>query len=286
MALWQWARIRRARVLTPRRVSQQSIGPGTAPTAFWRNRARSYSSGRVTPGPRRPRRSARPGTWSRSGRPGRPPAPGAAAGTGWRRCCRPRTAPRRHGPPRPPGMCRPPQQRVGRRLHPDQPGLGPDGLLELVQAGHVDHAEPQPPPLEQPGRDAVGPAVHVGRQHQVIAGARVCSTVEVAAIPGEAQRPAPRRHPLQRGQARLQVRPGRVPGRAYVALVPPHRLLGEGRRLVDRRDHRPRRRVGLGPDMHRPGLEVHALEAHAIPFAGSPLSPASMARPISDAPSP
>ena len=65
---------------------------------------------------------------------------------------------------------------------------------------------------------------------------------------------------LERGEARLERRPRRVPGaRVVVALVLADRVLDERRRLVDRGDHRPGRRIGLLPFVNRACLEVHSL---------------------------
>ena len=64
---------------------------------------------------------------------------------------------------------------------------------------------------------------------------------------------------LERREAGLERRPRRVPrARVVVALVHPDVVLEEGRRLVDGRDHRPGRRVGLLPVVNRPRLEIHS----------------------------
>ena len=63
---------------------------------------------------------------------------------------------------------------------------------------------------------------------------------------------------LERREALLQRRPRRVrDARVVVALVHADRLLHVRRRLVDRRRHRARRRIGLLAVVDRAGLEVH-----------------------------
>ncbi len=96
---------------------------------------------------------------------------------------------------------------------------------------------------------------------------------------------------LQRGEAGLERRPRRVAGaRVVVALVLADRVLGERRRLVDRRDHRPGRRVGLLPVVDRARLEVHASslcslsaadESGVRPRAWPEETPGAVARPRS-----
>ena len=77
---------------------------------------------------------------------------------------------------------------------------------------------------------------------------------------------------LERGEALLERRPRRVrDARVVVALVDADRLLHEGRGLVDRRDDRAGRRVGLLPVVDRARLEVHAGD-------GSPAQPERVTR--------
>ena len=67
------------------------------------------------------------------------------------------------------------------------------------------------------------------------------------------------RRVLERREAFLEGRARRVRDTGVVVpLVDAHRLLREGRRLVDRRDHGPGRRIRLLSRMDRLRLEVHA----------------------------
>ena len=136
------------------------------------------------------------------------------------------------------------QQRVGRRLDPDQRGVvGARPRSTASRSVEVDR-----------GRSAAPRRVHLvrtagrcrrRRRRRARRGRRGAACA--------ARRPRPpcrwrRRSPcaaaLQRGQARLERGAGRVAGAGVlVALVLADAVLGEGRRLVDRHD-RPRRSAG------------------------------------------
>ena len=285
MALWQWARIRRARVLTPRRVSQQSIGPGTAPTAFWRNRARSNSSGtEVTQGPA-----------DHVGVPAQVLGRGVddQVGPDSRGRCRNRVAkvlstahnaPAAWAASAAPAMSTTPSSGLVSVSHPDQPGLGPDGLLEaesrlvmsctLSRSPHPGTAGPR-----RLGPYHVGRLAPDGRRGQGLEHRRGRRRPEAK---HSAPRPPSATPPARPGTP--QVRPGRVLGPGVlIALVPPCRP--PGRRSTSGRSARSPPHAGSGSDPTcRPGLRVPRSSRHH--FAGSPIV-AGQHRParISDAPS-
>jgi hypothetical protein len=59
------------------------------------------------------------------------------------------------------------EQRVGRRLDPDQLRLGPDRALDSIEVGLVDEVVGQPPAREHLVDQAEGASVEVVRQHDV-----------------------------------------------------------------------------------------------------------------------
>ena len=136
-------RIRSGSVLVPRSASQQSIGPGTAPAAFWRKPSRSARSSR--------RRHQQPahhvavavevlgrgveddvGARTRAG----------AGSTAWRRCCPPtKRSPRAWVEVADGREVGQDHHRVGGRLAVDQPGGRGDGPLDLADLAHVHERE-------------------------------------------------------------------------------------------------------------------------------------------------
>ena len=165
-----WRATRSARVRSPRWTRKQSNGPGTAPTEFWTKRTRSCSSAsaQITRARRR-RRSGRRGTWWSSGRPRSRRARAGAGRSAWRRCCR--RPPRRLGRLGDDGgdvdLV---EQRVGRRLDPDQLRLGAQRGAQGVEVALVDEVVGEPEAGEDLVDQAVGAAVEVERQDQVVAG--------------------------------------------------------------------------------------------------------------------
>ena len=145
------------------------------------------------------------------------------------------------------------QQRVGRRLAPDDAGGRPHRRAQGVDVAEVDRGVLDAPRREdlvdQPERAAVG----VVRDDDVVAGAQEHPQQHVARAHARAERagvPAA----LQRGQALLQRGAGGV--RAARVLVAAgaraaDAVLGEGGRQVQGGDHRARGGVGFLPGMDR-----------------------------------
>ena len=150
------------------------------------------------------------------------------------------------------------QQRVGRRLDPDQPRLvahrGGDG----VEVGLVDEGVAQAPARQDLVDEPVRAAVEVVRQHDVVARrADRGETAWVAAMPrGE-----------RRGVAALELASacssacgsGWRPARTRSSRRSRRPRLGVGRGLVDRRDDRAVVRVGLEAGVDGAGGEALAV---------------------------
>ena len=85
------------------------------------------------------------------------------------------------------------EQRVGRRLDPDQPRLGAQGGAQGVEVALVDEVVGEPEAGEDLVHEPVGAAVEVERQDQVVARAEraAVSTAWVAAMPLENAAPCP-----------------------------------------------------------------------------------------------
>ena len=151
------------------------------------------------------------------------------------------------------------EERVRRRLEPDDAGA----LVQVLLEAGLDL-------LGGEEREAVALRLVDLREHAVDAAVDVVHTDDVVARLEQVHDRRRRAEaggvrepvvgPLQRGEARLERRPRRVPGAGVVvALVDADGVLDERRRLVDRRDDRPGRRVGLLPVVDRARLEVHSL---------------------------
>ena len=261
MALAQCRSIRTASVLTPRRIRKASIGPGTGaggrleepeslgqpvrrrsrPAAQDVGVAAEVLGGRVDDdvGPE-PQRllQVRRGQRVVDHRPGAP-LPGQ----------------RRHG-----GDVDDLEAGVRRALHPHHAGLVPPGGVDGRGVGQVGGRERKPAVLPHPAQQAVGAAVDVPGDHEVVAGTQEPedgvlggdSAAEAEAVGGA----------LQRGDAALQCRPGRVSGAGVEpSPVPLDVVLDEQRRLVDRA-RPPRRWPGRAPGRRgwpasrRPGPRV------------------------------
>ena len=162
------------------------------------------------------------------------------------------------------GDVRDAQQRVRRRLAPDDAGGGPQGRAQGVDVAEVDrgvlHAPRREHLVDQPERAAVG----VVREHDVVAGGQEHPQQHVAGPHPGAERvgvPAA----LEGGEALLQRGAGGV-GAARVLVAtgpqPAHAVLGEGGRQVQRCDHRAGGRVGLLPGVDGPGGEALGKIAH------------------------
>ncbi len=137
------------------------------------------------------------------------------------------------------------QQRVGRGLHPDQPGLRRDRRAHRVEIGQRDrgvhHAPCAEDLVDQPERAAVG----VVGNHHVIAGTQHRPQRTVARRHAGTER-ATEAAVLDGGQCGLQRGPGRVAGAGVLesAAQAADAVLGEGAAGVDRRVDRTGRRVG------------------------------------------
>ncbi len=149
------------------------------------------------------------------------------------------------------------EQRVGGRLEPHQLGLpGPHGGRHRLDVVDRRRRVLDPPRLLDLVEEPEGAAVGVVRQHHVVA--RQAGRPHQRVLGGES---GGEREPalalLQGRQVALQ-RGARRVGRAAVLVAtaqPTHAVLLVRRRREDRRDHRPRRRVGLVAGVDRPGLE-------------------------------
>ena len=149
------------------------------------------------------------------------------------------------------------QQRVRRRLHPDEPHrvveVRREFLVEL-RSGHVREAIALR--LVHLRRHSVHAAVHVGDQHDPLAGIDEVHQRRRRSEPRAERDPVLRL--LEAGERLLQrgargVRDACV----VVALVLADRLLHVRRRLVDRCRDRARGGIGLLPHVNRARLEVH-----------------------------
>ena len=134
-------------------------GLGTAPAPFCRKpNAASRSSSSVTSA-HPPHRSARRCTWSSSAARCRRRAEAAAAAPARQTCCPPEPLRPRHGRSRRSPRCRRWTAAVGRRLHPDHPGVTGDGRPDRVQVGEMDRGMANAPVLEHFVDQAKGAAV-------------------------------------------------------------------------------------------------------------------------------
>src|SRR5581483_1359055 len=136
------------------------------------------------------------------------------------------------------------------------PRLRPDRGADRLEVGLVDEVEAEPEAGEDLVHQAVGAAVEVGGQDQVVAGAARGGDQRVLG-----------RHPARerRGETALQLPQGalerrsRGVGRARVVVVLDElarRPLHVGRGLVDRRDDGPVGRVRVEPGVHGAGGEA------------------------------
>ncbi len=155
-------------------------------------------------------------------------------------------------------------QRVGRRLHQNQPCVLADSVLDPVGLTRVHEGELEPQPGEDLAEEAVRPAIDVGAADHVIAARQ---KLDHRLDRGQARcERRPVLGPLQRGHVRLQGRSGRIRYPSIlVPLMDADPFLGEGGCLVDRRHDRPGRRIGPLPGVDRPGGETLLLLRHITP---------------------
>ena len=161
------------------------------------------------------------------------------------------------------------QHRVGRRLHPDQLGLGAHGTLQGSEVGLVDHvvddAEASQHLVDQP----VGAAVEIAREDHVIAAVAVSGEQGVGGR--HAAREARREPALQLPEGALERRPGGVGGARVVVVlhVLAERRLHVGRGLVNRRDDRAVGGIRVEPGVDRAGGEAGLARGRGLARAGA-----------------
>src|SRR5690606_35876082 len=126
------------------------------------------------------------------------------------------------------------EERVRRRLDPEQLRLGPEGGLDGVGVGEVEEGEGEAERLEHLRHEAEGAAVEVVRRDDVVAGAeRLEEGVGGGDAGGEGDAVG---GPLERGEVALEGRPRGVrDAGVLVAVVDAGGLLDVRAREVDRR---------------------------------------------------
>src|SRR5215211_306011 len=146
------------------------------------------------------------------------------------------------------------EQRVGRGLDPNQPRLAAQRATDGVEIGLVDEVIGETEAAEDLVDQAIGAAVEIQREHDVIA--RRAGGRDQRVLGGHAARKAGGEPALQRTQRSLERGTCRV-RRAGVLVVDglAGRTLDEGGGLVDRRDDGAVRGVGFQPGMDRPSGE-------------------------------
>ena len=148
------------------------------------------------------------------------------------------------------------EQRIGRRLDPDQPGIRADRRLDRIRIGQVQAGGFEPHravahPLEQAPRAAI----------------EIVDRDDVRAVVETFQRGRDRREPRREckrlgaafevGDAAFERHPGRVlRAGIFVALVHAGARLHVGRGGVDRHHHRAGGRIGRLPGMNAAGGEI------------------------------
>ena len=258
----QWRSIRTASVFSPRSTSQQSNGPGTAPSDFWRKASRSESASSFV--------ATKPPTTSEW-----PPRYFVVE-------CRTTSAPSASGCWRygvanvlstttsaPTACAASAAARMSTRL--SNGFVGVSSQTSFVRSSTCS-ARPVEISCGREKREAVAlrlvhlrehavdPAVDVVHRDDVVAGVEQVHERRRGAEPG-GERVAVRRA-LERGEALLERGPRRVrDARVVVALVDADGLLHVGRRLVDRGRDRAGRVVRLLPDVDRARLELHGADA-------------------------
>jgi hypothetical protein len=155
------------------------------------------------------------------------------------------------------------EQRVGRRLDPDQARVGAHSSGHRVDVGLVDHRVAQAPAREDLVDEAVGAAIEVGGNDDVVAGRAHGGDQRVGG--GHARGEGRRVAALQIAQRALEGA-ARGVGAARVVVVLDDLADGalhEGRGLMDGGDDRAERRVGLEARADDAGAEVVGHRASA-----------------------
>ncbi len=172
------------------------------------------------------------------------------------------------------------QHRVGGALDPDHPRVRVEVVGEVRELRRRQVVEEIPLRLVDLRGHPVDAAVDVRDQDNAFAWVdEVHQRRRRAEAGGESDAVL---RVLERGERHLQRRAGRVrDARVVVALVDADRFLHERRGLVDRRDDRAGRRVGLLAVVDRSGLEVHYRLMLAAPSQAARSSRASSSRDVS-----
>ena len=265
-AFSQCWRIRTASVFSPRRTSHESNGPGTAPSDFCRKYSRSASAGSFV--------ATKPPTTSEW-----PPRYFVVE-------CTTRSAPSESGCWRygvanvlstassAPAAC---AASAARRMSTTLRS-GFDGVSTQTSRTSSPRCEASlsSNSLGRDVREAVAlrlvdlrghpvdAAVHVGDQDDALA--RIDEVHDRVVAPSPDANAIPCAAPSRLASASCKRGPRRVrAARVVVALVLADRVLHEGRRLVDRRDRGPGRRVRVLPDVDRARLELHRGDATGRP---------------------
>jgi hypothetical protein len=149
-----------------------------------------------------------------------------------------------------------PEQRVGRRFDPDQPGAPGDGALDFSDIGGLNEGKREPETFQHRAKKPVGAAVHVARgDHVISAFEQKHRSGRCAHTRGESEAVFGR---LQARERRLQRRPRRVIcTRVVVAFVNAGRALRERARLVDRNSNRAGCRFGFLSGVDRARGKFH-----------------------------
>src|SRR5262249_49978109 len=110
---------------------------------------------------------------------------------------------------------------------------------------------------------AIGTAIEVVRRHNVVAGRQRLEQCVGGSKPRREADPVP--PALEGSQVALERESGRVVGAGVlVALVPPERLLGVGRGLIDRHHNGAGGGIGLLAGVDCPGAEPRALRERGV----------------------
>ena len=163
------------------------------------------------------------------------------------------------------------EERIRRRLDPDQLGARTHRAADRVQFAHVHRRQVDASTVEHSREEAVRSAVDVvGHDHVIALRKEVRHRVGRRHSRGEREAPA---RAFERGEAGLERRARGVPGaRVFVAFVLADRFLREGRGLKDRDNHRTGQPFGILPSMDRDGLEAVLVRCGLHVLAAQPLT--------------
>ena len=149
------------------------------------------------------------------------------------------------------------KQRVGRRLDPDQRGLGQPRGFERVEIAQIARRPRDAESLVHPGDEAERAAVRVVRDDDVVTGLERAQDRVLGRETARERETVPRT--FERRDARLhRGARGIAAARVLVAAVLAYRLLHERRGQTDRRHDRAGVRVGILARVDRARLETVA----------------------------